>query len=726
MEVGANNHTFSSSSDAHCTKSTANDPYTSIASNDTNDSVLFKSSDQQGHNNNNNNNSSSSYSSSRSDCSGNSDDCNSVESNDEEQIQKRRSPLQDIDTCKLEAAKTENLLKNQDLSHALPKLPVPELQSTLDKYLSLVRTVVSPAEFARTKRAVEQFLKPGGPGHLLQEYLLQRQQGTDNWANKYWLKDMYLNIPLPLMINSNPAAVFPYQNFVSRREQIRFAAKFVRGMLDFKYLTDTRTLPIERCKYKEKGQAMCMEQHYRLFTSYREPGREGDIQRTDTGTPGRDFIIVACNDQFFKLDLLVDGEELSETDLCLQLSRIANMAGETSSAHQIGALTSQARPVWAEQRERLLQDGTNRGSLHCLENCLFLLCLDKPTVPSRPGHLLPTPRCMAEDMAARTHHILHGQGTRHNSANRWMDKTVQVIVSEDGTCGINMEHSVAEGIALGHMIEHAFKSMGKDHGTNHDPCSLSPPQALSWNLSSRDIEDIQSATESVDNLVNDFDLSMFKFDKYGREFIKKQSMSPDAFIQLALQLTYYKIHGSLTSTYESASVRRYRQGRVDVIRANSPAALTWIKAMLGQTECTEEEKLRLFTEAVQWQQDYTLDTILGYGIDLHLLGLREAAVDLGMPTPELFRDASYKELNTFRLSTSQVPTVSDYWMGYGAVVPDGYGCCYNPQSDSISFCVASFFSCFDTSSDMFVHSLESSLLQMAELCTYDPENVSHR
>ncbi|GFS06514.1 choline acetyltransferase [Elysia marginata] len=441
-----------------------------------------------------------------------------------------------------------------------------------------------------------------------------------------------------------------------------------------------RTLPIERCKYKEKGQPMCMEQHYRLFTSYREPGRDRDIQRTDTGTPGRDFIIVACNDQFFKLELLQDGEELSETDLCLQLSRIANMAGETNSAHQIGALTSQARPVWAEHRDRLLQDATNRASLHALENCLFLVCLDKPSVPSRPGHLLPTPSNMAEDMTARTHHILHGQGIRHNSANRWMDKTVQVIVSEDGTCGINMEHSVAEGIALGHMIEHAFKSMGKDHGSSHDPCSLAQPQALCWNLSSQSVEDIQTACESIENLVNDFDLSMFKFDKYGREFIKKQNMSPDAFIQLALQLTYYKIHASLTSTYESASVRRYRQGRVDVIRANSPAALTWIKAMLGQTECSEEEKLRLFMEAVQWQQDYTLD----------------------------------------------VPTVSDYWMGYGAVVPDGYGCCYNPQADSILFCVASFFSCFDTSSDMFVHSLESSLLQMAELCTYDPETVSHR
>lgn len=40
------------------------------------------------------------------------------------------------------------------------------------------------------------------------------------------------------------------------------------------------------------------------------------------------------------------------------------------------------------------------------------------------------------------------------------------------------------------------------------------------------------------------------------------------------------------STYESASTRRFRLGRVDNIRANSPAALEWVQAMLAKTETT--------------------------------------------------------------------------------------------------------------------------------------------
>ncbi|KAH9512894.1 hypothetical protein Btru_036944 [Bulinus truncatus] len=606
--------------------------------------------------------------------------------------------------------------------HPLPKLPVPDLQGTMEKYLNFIKTVVTPQDYVRTKYIVDEFIKPDGTGQVLQEQLLKRQQCMDNWATEWWLNDMYLNVRIPVLINSNPGAVFPYQGFPSHREQIRFAAKFIRGILDFKHLTDTRTLPVERCKYKEKGQPLCMEQHYKLFSSYREPGRERDVQRTDLGFMGRDFIVVACSNQFYKVDLYNDGEELSESDLCLQLSRVLNMAEQDcNQSEPVGILTSLPRTLWAEARERLQQDAVNRSNLQILENCLFLVCLDKPIVPSC--------RCSSgglfDDMTARTHHIIHGQGSHNNSANRWMDKTIQLIISEDGACGINMEHSVAEGIALGHMIEHAFSFMGKEKIlSTHEANKLPQPKCLLWNLTSHSLEDIELAKESVDSMVDDFDLTVFKFDGYGREFIKSQNMSPDAYIQLALQLTYYKIHRTLTSTYESASVRRYRQGRVDVIRANSPAALTWIKSMLGETEATEEDKLHLLSEAIQWQQDYMLDTILGDGIDLHLLGLRETAKEMGIPTPDFFKDPSYKELNTFRLSTSQVPTVSDYWMGYGAVVPDGYGCCYNPKPDHIIFSVAAFNSCIETSSEMFAHSLESSLLQMAELCHYDSETMS--
>ncbi|ODM97599.1 Carnitine O-acetyltransferase [Orchesella cincta] len=51
-------------------------------------------------------------------------------------------------------------------------------------------------------------------------------------------------------------------------------------------------------------------------------------------------------------------------------------------------------------------------------------------------------------------------------------------------------------------------------------------------------------------------------------------------------------------------------------------------------------------------------------------------------------------------------------MCYGPVVPDGYGCCYNPLKDEIIFGVSAFNSNTDTDSNNFKSSLQEILLDM--------------
>lgn len=55
-------------------------------------------------------------------------------------------------------------------------------------------------------------------------------------------------------------------------------------------------------------------------------------------------------------------------------------------------------------------------------------------------------------------------------------------------------------------------------------------------------------------------------------------------------------------------------------------------------------------------------------------------------------------------------------MCYGPVVPDGYGVCYNPHPNKMTVCITSFKSYSETRSDYFGFTLESSFLQMHELC----------
>jgi choline O-acetyltransferase len=64
------------------------------------------------------------------------------------------------------------------------------------------------------------------------------------------------------------------------------------------------------------------------------------------------------------------------------------------------------------------------------------------------------------------------------------------------------------------------------------------------------------------------------------------------------------MYNKLVSTYESASTRRFRFGRVDNIRANTPEALEWAQAMVDETgNVSASEKLRLFRRAMQAQTD---------------------------------------------------------------------------------------------------------------------------
>lgn len=53
-------------------------------------------------------------------------------------------------------------------------------------------------------------------------------------------------------------------------------------------------------------------------------------------------------------------------------------------------------------------------------------------------------------------------------------------------------------------------------------------------------------------------------------------------------------------------------------------------------------------------------------------------------------------------------------MFYGPLVPDGYGCCYNPGNNYILFGLSDYKDCPTTNLNDFQNSLEESLDQMRD------------
>ncbi|TNN83756.1 Choline O-acetyltransferase [Liparis tanakae] len=150
----------------------------------------------------------------------------------------------------------------------------------------------------------------------------------------------------------------------------------------------------------------------------------------------------------------------------------------------------------------------------------------------------------------------------------------------------------------------------------------------------------------------------------------------------------------LGPTYESASIRRFKRGRVDNIRSATPEALAFVTAMTDERAAFS----------------------VRMAIDNHLLGLQRIAKELNMEKPDIFSDETYSSSNQFILTTSQVLTQVKMFCCYGPVTPNGYGACYNPKPDHIIFSVSSFWENTETNSAVFVKVLNDGLLDIRDLC----------
>jgi carnitine O-acetyltransferase len=56
------------------------------------------------------------------------------------------------------------------------------------------------------------------------------------------------------------------------------------------------------------------------------------------------------------------------------------------------------------------------------------------------------------------------------------------------------------------------------------------------------------------------------YEGIGADVLKGAKVSPDAAIQMTLQLAYFLTHGESTPTYETASTRQFAHGRTETIR----------------------------------------------------------------------------------------------------------------------------------------------------------------
>ncbi|KAG8448589.1 hypothetical protein GDO86_015617 [Hymenochirus boettgeri] len=586
----------------------------------------------------------------------------------------------------------------------LPHQPVPDLSQTLFRYLRSLLPLVSKEELESTQELVEEFLRPRGQGEDLGRQLQKRAERTDNWLTDWRHQSVYLENHLPLPVHSSPAILLPQREFKDWKGQLRFAAKLISGVLDFKEKIESPDGITEIWR----GRPLCPAQYHNFFGSCREPGYKRDrvlLQPKHKTLPPH--VTVCRNYQFFQMEVYnSDGSPLTEDQIHQQMLFLRAHSYKTDK-EPVGVLTTDHRNSWGRAYTTLIRDRLNRESVRSIQGSLFTVCLDATAL--KYSEDLYSSRTAAQ--------MLHGGGTHANSGNRWFDKTLQFVVGDDGTCGLIYDQATADASAvltmLGHVLEYC--SRGPSLLPPRTPLlRLPPPKKLYFNFPPETKQHIENAKQNLDILVNDLDICCFTFADFGKRFPKRHNMRPGAFLQMALQLAYYRTHGSLCATCEVVSLRAFHQGRSDVVRCSSPEALEFVMAA-DDPNILAGEKLSLLQKAVESHQYSTEQVLQGQSVDGALLALKMLCISSGFALPALLMDTSYAVSSHWKLFTGQVSSPVDCVMCYGPLVPDGYSVCFAPSLDSITVCVSAFDCCQETDAQKLSDSLQGALRDMQSL-----------
>ncbi|KAI5819054.1 Choline/Carnitine o-acyltransferase-domain-containing protein [Pyronema omphalodes] len=513
---------------------------------------------------------------------------------------------------------------------SLPKLPIAELEDTCRKYLSAVRPLQTKREHAETVAAVREFLKTDGPE--LQERLKKYSSNKSSYIEQFWY-DSYLNYDNPVVLNLNPFFLLEDDPTPSRRSQVARASSLVISSLAFVRALRREELPAD----KIKGTPLCMSQFSRIFNTARIPTENGCVMQSD---PTAKHIVVMCHSQMYWFDVLDDNSDIiiTERDLQQNLQAIIDDAQMTpiqiAAKSAVGVMTTENRRIWANIREILTAEGSRSNNSECLsivDTALFVLCLDQ-TTPKTASEL-------SMNMLCGTNVVEKGVqiGT---CTNRWYDK-LQIIVTKNGSAGINFEHTGVDGHTVLRMASDVYTdtilrfartingnapslwaSQSPDP-SKRDPSSLGDvcitPHKLEWNMVPELSMALRFAESRLADLINQNEFEVLEFNSYGKNFITSMGFSPDAFVQMAFQAAYYGLYGRVDCTYEPAMTKAFLHGRTEAIRTVSDASVEFVKKFCENAPAAE--KIEALRKACVQHSSLTRECSKGLGQDRHLYAL---------------------------------------------------------------------------------------------------------
>ncbi|XP_024906842.1 carnitine O-palmitoyltransferase 1, muscle isoform isoform X3 [Pteropus alecto] len=239
---------------------------------------------------------------------------------------------------------------------SLPKLPVPKVSDTIQRYLESVRPLLDDKEYHHKEALAKDFQNKLAP--RLQKYLILKSWWATNYVSDWWEEYIYLRGRTPIMVNSN----YYVMDFVLIRNTEVQAARL--GNVVHTMITYRRRLDREQIKpVMALGIVpMCSYQMERMFNTTRIPGKETDVLQHLAESR---HVAVYHKGRFFKVWLYEGSSLLKPRDLELQFQRILDDPSPPQPGEEkLAALTAGGRYRSPSQQTLLAggQGSVRRGA----------------------------------------------------------------------------------------------------------------------------------------------------------------------------------------------------------------------------------------------------------------------------------------------------------------------------------------------------------------------------
>ena len=132
-----------------------------------------------------------------------------------------------------------------------------------------------------------------------------------------------------------------------------------------------------------------------------------------------------------------------------------------------------------------------------------------------------------------------------NPDYKWSDKSLSVIVFDNGRGGINSDHSPMDAmvtVALSFFSDLGISDMG---GSWSQPVKVEhypKPVQLQWNLDDQIHKALEQARVTSHYYTSNFIVKRKSFEGFGKNALTKARVNPDTFVQMCIQLTYQRLH----------------------------------------------------------------------------------------------------------------------------------------------------------------------------------------